>query len=262
VPPTSEGAVPSASRFFFIHVMKTGGLAVFTNLSKNFAPDEVYPHPTVDLGDVGSSAVRFRPFTIDYLRSLSHERRCRIRFYAGHFPYIACELLGGWFATITILREPIARTISLLRQFQRYDHSPGSGGQPPSATLPLEEIYELPHVYQPLVHNHQTKIFSMTAADQPSGYMQTIDVDETRLALAKSNLDTVDVVGLTERHDDFVDELADRYGWRLKQGVRANAAPEEPPHISESFRRRIATDNAIDLDFYEYARQLVDSRSV
>ena len=94
----------------------------------------------------------------------------------------------------------------------------------------------------------------MTVADHPKGYMQTIDVDAARLADAKRNLEAVDVVGLTEHHADFVDELAERFGWRLKREVRANAAPDESPEVGESFRRRIAADNAIDIEFYEFAR--------
>ena len=102
------------------------------------------------------------------------------------------------------------------------------------------------------MHNHQTKLFSITIADNPRGYMQN-DRRQTRreLLLAQQNLASVDVVGLTEQHADFVEELASRFGWRLKRGVRANAAPDDSPEISESFRRRIAADNAIDIEFYE-----------
>ena len=221
--------------------------------------DEVYPHPRLDVGDFSSENVRFRAVTIRYLSSLPEERTGRIRWYAGHFPYVACELLGGGFRTMTLLRDPIDRTISLLRQLQRHEASSGAGNHS-GAQDALEEIYELPHVYEPLVHNHQTKIFSMTVADDPKGYMQAIDVDEARLALARRNLETVDVVGLTERHADFVDDLVRRFGWKLKREVRANAAPEDSPEVSKSFRRRIAADNSIDIEFYDYARQLVAAR--
>jgi len=100
----------------------------------------------------------------------------------------------------------------------------------------------------------------MTVADDPMGYLQTIDVDSARLVAAEQNLEGVDVVGLTEQHADFVEALTDRFGWRLKREVRANAAPDDSPEVAESFRRRIAADNAIDMEFYEFARRLVDAR--
>jgi hypothetical protein len=256
---TTESADSSLPRYFFIHVMKTGGTALATNVSTNFAADEVYPHRALDLSDHSSDNIPLRVLTIDYLRSLPADRRARIRLYATHFPFVACEMLGGGFHTMTMLREPVDRTTSLLRQFQRYETSADAGDGRTDAPR-LEEIYERSHVFEPLVHNHQTKIFSMTVADDPKGYMQTIDVDEARLALAKRNLASVDVVGLTEQHADFVNEVAERFGWSLKREVRANSAPDDSPEVSGSFRRRIAADNAIDIEFYEYATQLVASR--
>jgi hypothetical protein len=249
----------SHARYFFIHVMKTGGMALSTNLSQNFAVDEVYPHPELDLNDFSSNNVRFRAVTISYLRSLPEERQRTIRLYAGHFPFVVCELLGGGFHTMTLLRDPVDRTVSLLRQLQRFDAS-NATGESASSVADLEEIYERADVYEPLVHNHQTKIFSMTVDDDPRGYMQSIDVDEARLGSARRNLESVDVLGLTERHADFVDDLVAKFGWRLKRDVRVNAAPDDSPEISDTFRRRIEADNAIDIEFYGYATQLVAAR--
>jgi hypothetical protein len=236
-------------------------MAVSTNISKNFPLAQVYPHPELDLrdrSDLSSENMRFRSVTISYLQSLSAERRRIIRLYSGHFPFVACELLGGGFRTMTLLRDPVDRTISLLRQFQRHESISAAGQQ--TSSPPLEEIYERADVYEPLVHNHQTKIFSMTAADDPKGYMQAIDTDEDRLALARRNLETVDVLGLTERHADFVDDLVAEFGWSLKRDVWANVAPDDGPAVDDSFRRKIESDNAIDVEFYDYARQLVAVR--
>jgi len=238
--------------------MKTGGTALTTNVAKNFTVDEVYPHPVLELADIGPEDNPFRVITIDYLRSLPEERRETIRLYAHHFPFVACELLGGGFRTMTILRDPVDRIVSLLRQIQRDESS--MRGKDRSGEIALEEIYERPNVYEQLVHNHQTKLFSMTVADHPKGYLQTIEIDTARLALAKRNLEAVDVVGLTEHHADFVNALAERFGWRLKREARANAAPGGPPEIAKSFRQRIAAENAIDIQFYEFARHLVDAR--
>src|SRR5262249_20445672 len=123
--------------------MKTGGMGLTTNVARNFTVDEVYPHPVLDLSDFSEDNIRFRSVTIDYLRSLPEQRRDTIRFYAMHVPFVACELLGGGFRTMTILRDPVGRTVSLLRQLQRYESSM-MGNE-----IALEEIYERPNVYEP-----------------------------------------------------------------------------------------------------------------
>jgi hypothetical protein len=122
-------------------------------------------------------------------------------------------------------------------------------------------VYENPLVYEPLVLNHQTKIFSMTPDDRLDTYMDVIDVDDTRLTIAKENLAKVDLIGLTEQYEDFLDELVAANGWDIVRHLRKNETPpEEIRPVSESLRRRIEADNAIDVEFYEYAKQLVESR--
>ena len=252
---------PPGPPTFFIHVMKTGGTTLLRHIAQNVLGDELYPHPELDIHDGGASAINFRHFTLKYLCQLPADRRARIRVYVGHFPFVACELLGGPFRTMTLLRDPVARTISQLRQFQRA--APWSDGtwQSPWEARPLEEVYDDPAVFEPLVHNHQTKIFSMTVADEPTGYMQVIDVDAGRLALATENLAKVDVVGLTERYDDFLHSVEAEWGWRLPPSRKANVTPsDDGPPVSESFRRRIEVDNAIDMELYERARSLVAKR--
>lgn len=247
---------------FFIHVMKTGGTTLFRHLRENFALDELYPYRELDLRYDGATVDIRHHLSVSYLRSLSPERRRRIRVYTGHFPYAAAELLGDDLVTMTILRDPVERTISLLRQFTRtvpWIDDPSR--QRPMVSRSLDEVYERRPIFDQLIHNHQTKIFSMRDSDQPESYMDLIDVDEERLELAKTNLANVDIVGLTERYREFVDEISARFGWEVEREARANASPAgEVQTVSDSLRRRIAEDNAIDIEFYEYATRLVDLR--
>ena len=111
-----------------------------------------------------------------------------------------------------------------------------------------------------LIHNHQTKLL-LDHGRRPNrrSYRDEIEVDRARLGLAKENLERVAYVGLTERYGEFLETLRTRFGWRLSEETRMNAATEdhdEPAHL----RDRIAADNAIDAEFYAYARELVDRR--
>ena len=246
---------------FFVHVMKTGGTTLFRHLRENYALDELYPYRKMDIQWDGLKLDIRHHLSVSYLLGLPAERRAHIRVYTGHFPYVASEMLGGDFVTVTILRDPVERTLSLLRQFRRGAPWLDPSKRPPMESRTLEEVYEHPLVFAPLIQNHQTKIFSMQRSDDPESYMDVVDVDASRLALAKENLRKVDVIGITERWDWFLDDLVEWFGWRVDRDARANAAPTEAIQpVSESLRRRIADDNAIDVAFYEYAAELVDLR--
>jgi hypothetical protein len=247
---------------FFVHVMKTGGTTLFRHLRQNFELDELYPYRHLDIRFEGPKLDIRLHLSLPYLQSLTPERRQRIRVYTGHFPFVACELLGGPFVTMTILRDPVDRTVSLLRQFRR--RAPWrqeSLGNPGWAARTLEELYEHELIYEPLVHNHQAKIFSMTVADHPDSYMDPITVDRARLELAKENLARVDVLGLTERYDELLDDVQDRFGWVVQREARANPTPSDDQEpVSEALLRRIAEDNALDLELYEHAQRLQAER--
>ena len=63
--------------------------------------------------DLDMDAERFlQHLRVDYLLSLSEERRRTIRVYLGHFPYVACELLGLDLTKLSLVREPVNRTVA------------------------------------------------------------------------------------------------------------------------------------------------------
>lgn len=229
------GEGPDADRpFFFVHVMKTAGMSFNAHIHDNFPRATVYP------GADDLTGVDY--WVIERLRAAVQERRDEIRLWHGHFPYFVTDLLPEAI-TLTVLREPVARTVSLLEQIRR-EHQPDT---------PIEAIYEDPAVFRGRVLDHQTKVFSMTADDGVNAWFQPIDVDEDRLALAKARLGEVDLLGFQEQFDRFLDALVRRWNWRIRPRERANAGTGRPV-ISEAFRRRIIEDNRFDMELYEFAR--------
>jgi hypothetical protein len=221
--------------FFFVHVMKTAGLTLGQHIDANFTPEQRYPTP----GD--------RP--IDYmvivkLREAVVERRDRVRLWRGHFPYFVTGLVPEA-VTMTILREPLARTLSQLAQY-RIQNAPDKD---------VEAIYDDPAVSGQLLLNHQTKVFSLSEADNPGTYLKVIDIDGARLASAKDALERVDLLGLQEQFPRFLRVLSDRYNWQIGEIENVNVGV--PVRVAESFRRRILEDNAADVELYEHARRLV-----
>ena len=74
-----------------------------------------------------------------------------------------------------------------------------------------------------------------------------------------SRLASVEAVGLQERHEDFARELEGRFGWRL--GPPGRGVATDPVPVSRSFRAKIADDNRLDLELYDFARGLIERRS-
>lgn len=226
---------PATGRpFFFVHVMKTAGMTFNAHIHNNFPRATVYP------GADDLTGVDY--WVIDRLREAVRTQRDEIRLWHGHFPYFVTDLVPEAI-TLSVLREPVARIISLIDQHRR-EQAPDKS---------LQEIYEDPKVFRRTILDHQTKVFSMAESDGVNAWVQPIDVDAARLEVAKGRLAEVDLLGFQETFDDFLGQLRERWGWRILPVDRANTA-EEKPVVSESFRRRIEADNRFDMELYEFAR--------
>src|SRR5919204_3168236 len=143
---------PTADRrFFFLHVMRTGGGTLHQYMLKNFEPDQIYPAKGIDVHPSQDLHWLLPYFAIKALTSTSRTRRAQIRVFTGHFPFMAVELLGENLTTITILRDPVERTLSYLRLMRSFGRDKG---------LPLEEIYEGPLLFPSLIRDHQAKLFA------------------------------------------------------------------------------------------------------
>jgi hypothetical protein len=239
-------------RFFFVHIMKTAGTTFALQLRVQFEAEAIYPAEGLDWHD----AADLERYT-DASRALavSSTRRSQIECYTGHFPYMVAGLIDPSLVVITLLREPVARTVSVLDHFQRLDDR--------YRHLDLEAIYEDDHVFRSFVSNHQTAFFARTPLDGEQWIRDPIDIDDARFATAKQNLASVDVVGLTEDYPRFIEALRARFGW-WPQGLnlddRANVGSVRAD-VDAGLLRRIAEDNRYDIELYRYAQELTGQRS-
>ena len=276
-------------RYFFIHVMKTGGTSFTEHLLGNFTIEQSYPaaYTTAQSGFFDRmEAYVHVPKLVAQVNAMDDQ----LRIVLGHVPYSVRSLLRREYVALTLLRNPIDRTLSYLKHCRRY-HIEHMG-------QPLEDIYADAWFHASFMSNYQTKIFSMTAAEAlaEERYLPTtskvpprrelvdgdsfspavqllrdsapgrfsmecfaastgvIKVDEQRLAIAKENLSAVEVVGVTEHYDRFLRQLVDRYGWTIHSIAHRHAGEQD--EISPEFRQRIARDNVFDMELYEYARSL------
>jgi hypothetical protein len=185
------------------------------------------------------------------------QRREQIEILTGHFPIATAELLDAEFLTLTVLREPVDRVLS---QLQRYrEREPAARGRS------LEELYEA-GTRSIVMPNHMVKMFALTADEiaastAPRGWAMLTQLDFTpaHLARAKDRLARFDVFGLQDRFEEFCDDLQSRFGWNLGIPHRANRSVRDAVD-SDELRARIAADNAFDVEFFAFARELHEAR--
>ena len=231
-------------RYFFLRFQKTGSTALTQLLRTQFGDAAVYP----GAGDHGHvEAVLW----VDYLTERFRTNRDELRVIAGHFPLSVVELLDAPFRTFTILRDPVERTLSLLR-------SRAQRGAPRFQGQPLEALYEDPEL-QDIIRNHMVKMLTLTTEEMGSMPLTLpVTFDDARLERAKQRLADVEVIGLQERFNELCAALEERFGWDLGPRRFSNRTDQQP--ISSDLRKRIAADNQADIELYEFARELLEPK--
>jgi hypothetical protein len=231
-------AEPEPPRWFFVHIQKTAGTALWRRLKQQFSPEAVYPGP-------GDGQPPESVLSVEHLVGRWRVRRDDIRVVTGHFPLCTTALLDARFATLTVLRDPVERTLSQLRHHRETT--------PADADKPLEAIYEDPVRFE-LVNNHMVRMLSLRPDEITRGAMTPIEITPQRVERAKAAVSTIDVVGFQDHFDDFCAELTRRYGWDLGRPVFMNRTT--PVDTSDAFRARIANDNAADAELFAFACEL------
>lgn len=243
----AEDRTGEPERIFFLHMQKTAGTSLFVALPRVVDKrNQIYPDDSD--GDV---VVDIPQMDIDLLLRRWAVRRDEIRIVTGHLPLCTTELLGVPFRTMTVLRDPVERTLSYLRHHRELT--------PEDRDKPLEAIYEDPFRFHGLIHNHMVKMLSLTTDEMTAGMLTRVDFTDEHLERAKANLAAIDVVGIQERFEQFWADLEHTFGWDLGPVEHANRT--RPVEVSDAFRERIAADNALDQELYEYAVELVSRRA-
>jgi hypothetical protein len=230
-------------RFFVVHMQKSAGTSLRDRFRNQFPESGIYPNRT-DGRDKRVSVISVR-----HLLERWAARRDEIRVVAGHFPLGTVDLLDAEFVKLTVLRPPVERTLSYLRHQKRLN--------PADREKPLEEIYEDPFRFNGLIRNHMTRMLSMTADELAPGDGVLSEVADTpeRLQRAKDALETLDLFGVQPTFESFCHTLSERYGVTLGAPVRANAT--EPMDAPRDLPARIAADNALDVELYAFAEELL-----
>jgi hypothetical protein len=247
---------------YHIHVMKTGGTSLAWMLP--FPRHRRYPRPGT------AESHPHEKFVPDALLAMEPEERDRFLCVSTHMPAWVAEDLFPHYLSVTVLRDPVQRTISHLKQI-----ASGSG-------IELEELYEDP-MWRSRLLNYQVQVFAATHAEyvaqereKPSydpsrhpepersrilatlraAYATSIGfpklIDDRSYAEAAARLDRVDEVGVTDRLGELVDRLEARLGRELRP-LRHDRVSNGGFDVSTALRERIELENGWDRLLYERA---------
>jgi hypothetical protein len=239
-------------RIFFYHLPKTGGITLQRILSNRYGSHyrhlPVYPGLMIPFFHGPQELMQY--FDTHMLPGAE-----QLQALAGHVLYGIHERLPGPCSLVTFLRNPVDRVLSYyFYVLQKERFTPGM-----LASLAAAQHESAPHNF--MINNMQTRYLS--AVD---GIPQPVPLghhDTEMLELAKQRLrEEFAVVGLTERFDESLLLMQNRFNWPNPYYYPLNTTRKyrEHPEITDAVLESIRESNQMDLALYAYAQELFDAR--
>jgi Sulfotransferase family len=231
----------------FMHLPKTGGISVRGVITSHLPSLRIAPSPKLGIWEL----------TPDHIG--------RYDLYSGHFEYRFFDKIGNQVLKLTMLRHPLRRMVSLYDYWRGFtdgaisaitEEIPDNGPLFASSV----DFYEFIRNPTPFVRTHvenglTRQLLGKSYNASPSNYSAMVHE-------AKRRLCTFDWIGITERFDASIQELAKRVGFTLSfdiprinssyivppDGLRRVVAPTRPTKTSIDLVRET---NSIDIELYD-----------
>ena len=236
-------------KLFYIHVPKCGGSALRTLL------ESYYPEQTVLPDRLTLKRYNEMYPPVATLCAYHQDDRSRYKFLRGHYHYDYGLLLPGNPIRCTVLRDPVARTLSNIKMILR-DSAKFAG-----CTV---ESFVKDHIY--LQNNIQTRYFcrsvyarNMATIPVALRHKDFVPVETTltdadrRDALSK--LDQVEYVGVREDLENFAYSLFKALHLKKTRKLKKVNVSQDKQTYSEDILEIIRENNRDDMALYERAKE-------
>ncbi len=238
---------------FFMHIPKTGGVSLISLLSSHFRQGEIFPLHSV------ASWEEFESFPPEQLASY---RLIRGHFKFGPFDRQVFRYFCQNPLILTMLRDPVARTISAYRYVKREPRA-RIHEEVLSKQMSLHDYVHYPPYYGRIA-NLQTRMVLGAVRGVPNRANDPHALsDEALLFLAKQHLESFAFFGLTERFEDSVRLLNHTFGWQPVQQVPSeNVAPQPSSRdsIDPEVLATIEDHTRLDAELYAFAVGVFEAR--
>lgn len=252
-----EYDLSSKERLYFLHIQKTAGTTFYFTLDEKFDPEEICP------------ARFWRQFL--KLAKDDGKRLRQYRMFRGHFGYSVPQFFKRPTVCLTVLRDPISRSIS------HYEHICREPKDRRHKIVRANDMTLADFVHHPetrlAIHNLQTRSLAFDlgfkelkkmrrfASQGVIGTVQADRTDEDLLAIAQHRIDAFPFVGLVERFQDSLFLLSYVFGWYpIRQSRELNKAPKKTTerHLSPELLELLTDLNDLDIQLYTHAKQRFD----
>jgi hypothetical protein len=229
-----------------IHIMKTAGTSLRRMLVAGLGEEAVYPNDR----DLARRHKGWYPSPTELVEQVRSEAHHDARVLIGHVPYVLADELTPRPLTVAILREPVARALSMVEHRRtRSKRWMGAG---------LHDLLDDHEFVDAQVRDYQTKTFAFDSLDEcPEHVNLPLDIDDARFERALRRLEEVDVLGVVERLPAARERLQQVTGIPVGEEERANRGRYEPAPLPDDLRRRLEELTARDTVLYRRALELI-----
>lgn len=206
----------------FLHIPKTAGMTLRAVIRRNYPPRTVWEVTR------GTELV------------LPPEERRRVQAIAGHIPFGAHRALEPPVDSITVLRQPIERLVSMYYYIRR------RGPEHPLARYATGSLADFADSDYSELHDDMTRQLSGLPGKP----------DARTLAVAKHNLlHELAAFGTDDRFDESLLLFQRALGWRTIRYHRENVTARRPPlaAVDVAARRMLERNNRLDLELWDVA---------
>jgi hypothetical protein len=229
-------------RWLFVHVMKTAGTSFRSMLEESFDA-EIYP----TRAELAQHPRRWYPTAPELLARIARGEvdLATRRFLCGHYSADLARSLPGSWRTVTFLRDPVRRSLSMIAHRHRKAGRLNRFLRPNVSTyLDREDFVERQ------IRDYQTKVFVL---GPEANVNAAHPIDAAAFERAKARLLEVDFVGLTEQFAESIRLFEAISGVRFGPLPHRNKSPGHGATEAELARVRALVPH--DLALYEVARE-------
>ncbi|MGB6463783.1 MAG: sulfotransferase family 2 domain-containing protein [Nitrosotalea sp.] len=246
---------------YFLHIPKTAGTTLTAIIDNNFDLNSIYPEQV------------WQKLLLNKPKSFSEYKLIR-----GHFGYSLCKILPKKPVCITMIRDPVERTISFYHHMRTDPLTNNWVKDFISKENGLESLISNSDKRR-VFANEQTRhlgleldVFSLTESLDKSelenffyeSSSEFTDISDNRLLdIAKKHLSEFKFFGFTERFEESLMLLCYTFGWRpIRQVWKEMILPNRPHRneFSDETINMISECTKLDSELYRYAAELFESR--
>ena len=242
--PASIADAYTDDQLCFIHIPKTGGNTLTPLIEENFAPHEICDLP---------AWYELPNYPVDL---------ASYKLIRGHIYFSIGRILPSKPIYITMIRDPVERTISHYEMMRRLPTDPM---HPRVKHMSFKDFVEDPHL-RSLIKDVQTRFigsdFDIRTLEDIKNTRE--DIDQIDVNRAKRHLESFAFVGLTERFRDSIRLLNYTFGWKPTTTFQShNVAPEDRlrrEKIPLDVLSRVEELTRLDHDLYEFGKRIFEER--